>query len=159
MILYHGSNVEVRHPQLLRIQRELDFGRGFYTTTDMGQAQNWARRTARIRGTGAPCVTVYDMDEEAFKSLSVLRFTQSDKNWLDYVAANRRGTAAANTWDVVAGPVADDQTFQTVVLYLDGFLDADATIQRLLPQKLKDQYTFKTENAIARLHCKEVILL
>lgn len=29
MILYHGSNVEVRAPKLLKIQRELDFGKGF----------------------------------------------------------------------------------------------------------------------------------
>ena len=29
MILYHGSHVEVRNPQLLQNQRELDFGNGF----------------------------------------------------------------------------------------------------------------------------------
>lgn len=29
MILYHGSHVEVRNPQLLQNQRELDFGKGF----------------------------------------------------------------------------------------------------------------------------------
>ena len=31
MILYHGSNVEVREPKLLKVQRDLDFGKGFYT--------------------------------------------------------------------------------------------------------------------------------
>lgn len=159
MILYHGSNVEVRHPHLLKIQRELDFGRGFYTTTDLEQARNWARRTARIRGNGAACVTVYEVQEEALSTLRVLRFSKPDRDWLDYVATNRKGTAPSDTWDIVAGPVADDQTFQTVVLYLDGFLDAEATIRRLLPQKLKDQYTFKTEKAIAQLHCKEVMRL
>ena len=39
MILYHGSHVEVRNPQLLQNQRELDFGKGFYTTTDFEQAK------------------------------------------------------------------------------------------------------------------------
>lgn len=34
MILYHGSNVEVPKPRLLKVQRELDFGKGFYTTSD-----------------------------------------------------------------------------------------------------------------------------
>lgn len=38
MILYHGSNVVVREPHLLKIQRELDFGKGFYTTSDLEQA-------------------------------------------------------------------------------------------------------------------------
>lgn len=32
MILYHGSNVIVREPHLLKIQRDLDFGKGFYYT-------------------------------------------------------------------------------------------------------------------------------
>lgn len=49
MLLYHGSNIEVREPRLLRSQRDLDFGKGFYTTSDLGQATSWATRTARIR--------------------------------------------------------------------------------------------------------------
>ena len=34
---------------------------------------------------------------------------------------------------------------QTIILYLDGFLDTKECLKRLLSQKLKDQYTFKTE--------------
>ena len=34
MLLYRGSNVEVRTPQLIEGQRPLDFGSGFYTTAD-----------------------------------------------------------------------------------------------------------------------------
>ena len=50
MILYHGSNVAVEEPRLLKIQRDLDFGKGFYTTSDLDQATKWARRTAlRLR--------------------------------------------------------------------------------------------------------------
>ena len=56
-----------------------------------------------------------------------------------------------------SGPVANDQTMQTLVLYLDGFLNEQETIARLLPQKLKDQATFKTEKALACLRCTEVI--
>ena len=33
MILYHGSNVEVRLPRILTTNRSLDFGAGFYTTS------------------------------------------------------------------------------------------------------------------------------
>ena len=39
MVLYHGSNVEVRDPRLLKTQRDLDFGKGFYTTSDLEQAE------------------------------------------------------------------------------------------------------------------------
>ena len=37
--------------------------------------------------------------------------------------------------------------------------DEDEAIKRLLPQKLKDQHTFKTERSIGLLHCTEVICL
>ncbi|MCC8150128.1 MAG: DUF3990 domain-containing protein [Lachnospiraceae bacterium] len=55
------------------------------------------------------------------------------------------------------GPVANDQTMPTLVLYLDGFLTEQETIARLLPQRLKDQVVFKTERALQFLHCREVL--
>lgn len=44
-----------------------------------------------------------------------------------------------------------------IELYLDGMYDDDEAIRRLLPQKLKDQYTFKTPDAIELLTFTEVI--
>ena len=76
MRLYHGSNVAVREPRLLKVQRELDFGKGFYTTTDLRQATTWAERTARIRRAGRPCVSVYELDDVALATLRVLRFAE-----------------------------------------------------------------------------------
>ena len=32
--VYHGSNVEVREPRIIKPSRTLDFGNGFYTTTN-----------------------------------------------------------------------------------------------------------------------------
>ncbi len=159
MILYHGSNLEVREPRLLKTQRELDFGKGFYTTSDLEQASNWAYRTVKRRGSGNPVVTVYDIDDQALTDLCVLRFACADAQWLRYVASNRRGTADADPYDVVIGPVANDRTMPTIMLFLDGFYDEAETIKRLLPQNLKDQYTFKTEKAVSRLLCTEVIEL
>lgn len=159
MILYHGSSIAVREPQLLKIQRELDFGKGFYTTSDLTQASNWAQRTAKRRGSGQPVVSVYEIDDASFDLLKVLRFNRADVEWLRYVAANRRGIAASEDWDMVIGPVANDQTMPTIMLFLDGFYDEEETIKRLLPQNLKDQYTFKTAKAIALLRCMEVVVL
>ena len=39
MILYHGSNMIVEKPKLIEQNRFLDFGYGFYTTTNVGQAE------------------------------------------------------------------------------------------------------------------------
>lgn len=159
MILYHGSNVEVQKPKLLKSQRELDFGKGFYTTSDLTQASNWAHRTAKRRGVGSPIVSVYEIPDDVYDSLRVLRFESANVEWLRYVAANRKGEAVADEYDVVIRPVANDQTMPTITLFLDGFYDEEETIKRLLPQNLKDQYTFKTEKALSMLRCTEVISL
>lgn len=156
MILYHGSNLAVKEPRLLKLQRELDFGKGFYTTSSFAQAASWAKRTARIRRQGAPCVSCYDVDETELGRLKTLRFARADAAWLDFVAAHRNGTAPQDTWDVIVGPVANDQTFPTILLYLDGYVDAETTVRNLLTQRLQDQYTFRTERALSLLHFTEV---
>ena len=49
MILYHGSNVTVDKPRLIKQNRFLDFGFGFYTTTNREQAVNFALKAANLR--------------------------------------------------------------------------------------------------------------
>jgi len=46
MIVYHGSNVIVEHPDNLHSQEHLDFGMGFYTTTVQLQAERWAKQNS-----------------------------------------------------------------------------------------------------------------
>ena len=156
MFLFHGSNIIVESPKLLKVQRSLDFGKGFYTTSDFEQAKNWAERSTRIRKNGSPLISCYEIQDVDIESLNVLHFDKPDKKWLEFVAENRKNILKENNWDLIVGPVANDQTFPTIILYLDGFLDADSCIKRLLPQKLKDQYTFKTEKALSFLKFIEV---
>lgn len=115
-----------------------------------------ARRTTLLRGEGSACVSCYEIDEKELGKLKTLRFDKADRAWLDFVAANRSGTAQPNDWSVIIGPVANDQTFPTILLYLDGYLDAESTIRNLLTQRLKDQYAFKTAEAIALLRFVEM---
>jgi len=157
MRLFHGSNVEVRRPRLLESQRGLDFGNGFYTTSCFEQASAWAIRSARIRKAGTATVSVYDVRAERFEELQVLRFSKPDEQWLSFIVNNRRGIASNQDWDIVMGPVANDQTWSTIILFMDGFLNEQETIRRLLPQKLKDQITFKTQKSLDFLKCVEVI--
>ena len=44
MNVYHGSNVIIHNPDIMHSFRPLDFGKGFYVTTVMEQAERWARR-------------------------------------------------------------------------------------------------------------------
>lgn len=157
LLLYHGSNVRVDAPRLVPSRRLLDFGPGFYLTSDMGQARRWAARTAGRRGTGEALVSVFAVDRDALSALDVLTFAKADASWLRYVAANRTGRPVDGAPDVVSGPVADDQAVRTINNYLKGYFSEAIALQLLLPQKLKDQYAFKTDRALALLRFRELI--
>ena len=63
MILYHGSNLTVSEPKLVVQNRFLDFGYGFYTTTNKVQAISFADKVAKRRKEGIPTVSIYEIDE------------------------------------------------------------------------------------------------
>ena len=62
MKLYHGSTEIIKQPLVFEAQRFLDFGRGFYTTTNSEQAESWALiKRKRIVGAFKSVVTVYEI--------------------------------------------------------------------------------------------------
>lgn len=155
MILYHGSNVEVKEPKIIKSKRLLDFGTGFYLTSDYQQAEKWAVRTTSRREVGTPIISVFSVEECELEELKILTFGEANKEWLQYIANNRTDKMARDFYDIVIGPVANDQAIRTVNNYLKGYFNEDIAIQLLLPQKLKDQYNFKTEKALSRLNFNE----
>jgi len=44
MLVYHGSTVKIEKPDLTIGRYNLDFGKGFYTTTLKEQSEKWAKR-------------------------------------------------------------------------------------------------------------------
>ena len=157
MLLYHGSNIEVTNPQIIESDRRLDFGKGFYLTSSYEQAMRWAELTVKRRDTGKEVVSVFEFDDSPASELKILRFTQAQKEWLEYVTMNRKNQNIPNDdYDIVIGPVANDRTMPVISLYFSGIYDTEETIKRLMPQKLCDQYTFRTEKAIQKLKFLEV---
>ena len=59
MILYHGSNVTVEQPKLIKQNRYLDFGFGIYTTTNSNQAVNFAQKVTHRRKEVYRTITLY----------------------------------------------------------------------------------------------------
>ena len=159
MLLYHGSNVAVKKPKIIIADRRLDFGTGFYLTSSYEQAERWAELTVQRRGNGQQIVSVFEMDEEALKTLSVLKFEQASVEWLKFVSNNRNDVLFHDDHDLVIGSVANDRTMPVLKLYFSGVYTEEEAIKRLLPQKLKDQYAFKTKRAISVLTFKEVKVL
>jgi len=92
MIVYHGSNLVVEHPKLIQQNRFLDFGFGFYTTTNKNQAISFAEKVYKRKNEGSRQVSIYEIDEEKmFEKCSVLRFDSANEAWLDFVSENRSG--------------------------------------------------------------------
>ncbi|MCD8048538.1 MAG: DUF3990 domain-containing protein [Clostridia bacterium] len=152
MILYHGSNLIVDKPRLIRQNRYLDFGFGFYTTTNKTQAVSFAEKVYKRKNEGSKAVSIFEIDEEkAFSSLSILRFNMPDEAWLDFVAENRSGNYSGKSYDIIYGPVADDNVYTTFALYLSGVLTKAQTVEALKIKKLYDQMVFASEKALSYL--------
>lgn len=152
MIIYHGSNLVVERPKLIAQNRYLDFGYGFYTTTNKVQAISFADKVYKRKNEGSRQVSIYEIDEEKlFAECSVLRFDAPNEAWLDFVAENRSGNYDGEDYDVVYGPVANDDVYTTFTLYQSGALSKEQTLETLKIKKLYDQMVFTTEKALSFL--------
>ena len=152
MILYHGSNVIVKEPKLVVQNRFLDFGFGFYTTTNKTQAIGFAEKVMRRRKEGQKQVSVYQLDETtAFNACSLLTFCDPDEMWLDFVFQNRQGIYQGNQYDLIYGPVANDDVYTTFTLYEAGVLTKEQTLENLKIKTLYNQLLFASEKALSYL--------
>ena len=152
MILYHGSNVIVDQPKLIRQNRYLDFGFGFYTTTNREQAVNFAQKVTDRRKMGEATLNIYSVNEAvAFQECKVLQFDSPDEAWLDFVAAFRQGTYQGEKYDLIYGAVANDDVYRTIALYMTGVLDKEQTLSSLKIRKLFNQLVFATEKSLQYL--------
>ena len=151
MILYHGSNVVVEKPKIIPQLSALDFGAGFYLTSNRQQAEKWARNVCKRRLVGTPILNMYGFEDGDLNNLEVLRFDKADGNWLDFVVSNRKRDYYDKKYDIVIGPVANDTTIRVIDDYMSGVYIKEEAIKRLLPQKLTDQYAFLTVEALELL--------
>jgi len=161
MKIYHGSTICVSEPRLLAATRRLDFGPGFYATSDLKQAKQWA--LIKKRRLMAPHAIVSFYDASAVlndPNLKMKHFTKADAEWLDFVMAHRtEAEPPAVQYDVIRGPVANDTLYETLALYERGILTHAETIVRLRTHELADQVVFTTQQALNLLKyetCEEV---
>jgi hypothetical protein len=152
MTLYHSSNVVAESPNLRLSRKNLDFGVGFYTTVNKDQAVNFARKMMIRKAQKSQSVSVYDFNTDTAESnLDILRFPSPDRLWLDFVHQNRRGIYTGKTYDLVIGPVANDDVFATLIVYEQGILNVEQTLEALKVKELYSQFVLKTEKALSLL--------
>lgn len=144
MILFHGSNTIVKEPRVIESNRFLDFGPGFYTTTNKDQAINFAQKVV-TRRKGVPTVNTYELDENNIKGFKIKRFDGPNEEWLNFVSANRNGEYQGEQYDVIIGPVADDDVYRTLDVYASGILTKEQALEALKIKKLFNQYVFTSD--------------
>ena len=158
MLLYHGSNMEIMKISLTLSRPFKDFGRGFYLTAIYDQAVLMAKRTSRIFS-GIPHVTLFEFDEAAFNNsdLSVKAFGEPSLEWAIFVLNNRnRNFQDAvdpncnhdNKYDIVTGPVANDDLALLFRTFSNELIDMDALVKGMKYKSLNNQYSFHTSRAI-----------
>lgn len=153
MNLYHGSTEKVEKPSYTKCRLNTDFGKGFYTTTNLEQAVKWAKLKQQRAGKGHAIVSLFEVDDALFDrtaEFKILQFAGPDKPWLDFVMSNRKGLQVVH-YDIVFGPVANDQLYATLALYEQGILSANAAIEQLKTHLLFDQVSFHSQEAMNAL--------
>lgn len=152
MKIYHGSLEIVKHPLILRPNRKLDYGSGFYATTSEKQSEEWAERRMIETHTDCGYVNVYEVDGQKLPALKSLIFSEPNKEWAEFVMANRTRKGFTHDYDIVYGPVANDKVYLQFGLYETGVISVETLIRELKTYKLVDQYLFHTEKALTALH-------
>lgn len=147
MKVYHGSNVEVSSPDIKHSRRAVDFSQGFYVTTLHTQAEKWCQKY-KLRGQNA-ILSYYGLDEKDLNKCKVLKFSEYNEEWLDFILTCRRGKDTTD-YDIVIGGVANDNVFNTVELFFAGLIDKKEALKRLKYEKPNLQICLRKQRIIDR---------
>lgn len=144
-ILYHGSNVIVQNPKVLINGYYKDFGYGFYCTNLEKQARRWAYTRK-----GNTVINKYNYIKN--ENLKVRTFLNMSEEWLQFVVECRSGKE--HNFDIVEGPMADDQIWDYVEDYMANNISKSAFWELVKFKYPTHQIVFCTEDALKTLHFK-----
>jgi Protein of unknown function (DUF3990) len=170
--LFNGVNIEKSNLQT-------DFGQGYYLTTNLEQAKNWAFRKERdhnltemklqhkgiksfaelVKGV----ILVYHLDVERLCYLSNIIFNEPDlENWAEFVYRNRSENSMPpnyklhnkdKKYDFVYGPLADSTNIIGLAEDVD---NQDIGLREFWNKILKDEYIKNNYDQIS-LHSNEAL--
>ena len=154
MILYHGSNVEVKDPKVPKTDKGRDFGPAFYVTPIKEQAERMAKRKqlqAKIGGEDTVAtVSVFEWDGNV-KDKKYKKFDNANMEWLEMIIKCRTNPSYKHEFDIVEGKIADDSVGETVSICVSGFISKEQAIDKLKFQKINSQIAFCNDEV-----CKEL---
>lgn len=168
LILYHGSYCAVENPDLDKCALYKDFGKGFYLTTSKEQAKSFAKISASKQVSKGNLVGKFAYVSffklKDVNDLNVYHFENANKLWLHAIVAHRTLSSFAEikrkleSYDVISGKIANDNTNATITTYMNGLYGSmgseqadNICISMLLPERLQDQFCFRTPKSIKKL--------
>lgn len=156
MILYHGSNVKIEVPNLLKSKPYKDFGQGFYLSADKSQALRMAEQKTLQLLFGEPIVSEFEFDEALLQSneLKVRIFEDYSVEWANFILHNRdiNKQHPIHDYDIVYGPIADDGVTFQLRRYQAGTISIEELVKELKYAKgITFQYFFGTSLALEKL--------
>ncbi|GHV15648.1 hypothetical protein AGMMS49938_14410 [Fibrobacterales bacterium] len=171
-LFFHGSNMSVARIDLSAGISKKDFGKGFYTTNSKIQAEKFAKLKAKRFNAKNGFVSVFEFTHNALTaaepSLKILRFENTDLDWLNFILFNRgfvksiHENFSSSNYDIIIGAVADDVVGLVLNQLVIGTygnpssLQAKETAVKLLEtENLYNQILFRTEKAVKHLAFKE----
>lgn len=137
-IVYHGSYTKIETPEILKTKYTKDFGNGFYCTILKEQAQRWAQKYDK------KIVNSYEYHENP--KLNIKDFTLMTEEWLDFIIDSRNGKT--HNYDIVIGPMADDQIYNYINSLINGEITREAFWQLAKFRYPTHQIAFCTEKAL-----------
>ena len=141
MTVYHGGYQTVQKPEIRKGRNTKDFGTGFYCTIIKEQAQRWAKRYDK------KIVSIYEVRMNM--SLNIKEFREMSEEWLDFIINCRSGKE--HDYDIVEGPMADDQIWDYVEDYIAGKISKAAFWELVKFKYPTHQIVFCTEAALSTL--------
>ena len=168
--LYHASYAMIEKPDLILCQNNRDFGKGFYLTKSLVQAEgfvNQSLKKAKALGIISEDVDVAYINEYKvvdLRDIEEFDFLDADQSWLHFIAYNRASMnlkdviGVFDKYNVIGGKIANDMTSIVINAYIRGLYgnvgDANTdkrVIEELIPNRLDYQYCFKDEKALKAL--------
>lgn len=164
LFCYHGTIKRdglaiQQNIDLSKARYRTDFGKGFYVTNNLKQAEQWAigrtkvAKVARLDEIGnEPVVVYFQLDIKKLMGLSSKQFEHPNKEWAEFIFKCRQKGLKKELYhghDCTLGPLADGRTNILVQEMSEGLISLEEFLEGIKP--------YHSKNSQLALHTQEAI--
>lgn len=115
MKIYKGSTKILYIPEIRPYSRLLDYGAGFYASSDMEMEEELALERM-LRTCGIAGINTYEFDSIlADRTLNIRKFDNDSLDWVEYIIARRSGKVEDDSeTDIIYAPAPTDEDYYQI---------------------------------------------